>query len=848
MNNLKTAAFILSAFALSFSEMKGDDASVRIESFKLSPDVILHLPALPSDTIDRKNNQFSNDMMLTAVNRKASRVSADWTEVSADSAGMIRLPKADDTVRLKTLATRLQPSRFVKGKIKLKSNVIASLSEGDNQLISFPTPDSVASWKEASISLQPFQTAELRLTSLSLPDDPRAPELALEFVPDAGYEDIDLAISPEVKPRFLAQQSALGTRVRNVSISPDGKYIIVGYYTFYGEGRSNFTAELRECASGRIVNANIPTDAKWLDKGSTLYYSRKTDNLFSLIALDAASQKQTVLAEDLPDNNFVVSPNAEYLIFYKFEEGKKEDGPLKRIIDPDDRLPGFRDRYYLEKYNIQSGVTQPLTFAGNSNYVNCISPDSKKLIYSASFRRPAEYPFYFQNVIEMDVETLKTDTLIKSMPYIGSITYSPDAKKLFITAGPEAFSGVGKNNGGKKYSNEYDVQGFLFDIASKSVTPMTKDFIPGLEGSPQWNRADGKIYFRATDGFNQNVYSLNPNSGEIAPVELDMPYVYAFSVGADNPRWLAAAGEDFTYAGRAELLDLKTGKQSVIADPYAEDFPELATGEMKPWNFQASDGTVIDCMQVFPPDFDPEKKYPMIVYYYGGCSPTQKRVSIYDPQLFASRGYVTLVINPSGAYGYGQEFSSRHANAWGKRTAEDIIEGVEKYCSSHPFVDDKKVGCLGASYGGFMTQYLQTLTDKFAAAVSHAGISDVTSYWGEGFWGYSYNAVAAPESYPWNNPELFTRQGSLFNADKIHTPLLLLHGNVDTNVPVGESIQLFNALRILGREVEFIQVDGENHYISNYDKRLQWHAAIMAWFAKHLQDAPQWWEEMYPEP
>lgn len=146
-----------------------------------------------------------------------------------------------------------------------------------------------------------------------------------------------------------------------------------------------------------------------------------------------------------------------------------------------------------------------------------------------------------------------------------------------------------------------------------------------------------------------------------------------------------------------------------------------------------------------------------------------------------------------------------------------------------------------------MTQYLQTLTPMFAAAVSHAGISDVTSYWGEGYWGYSYNSVAAPDSYPWTNPELFTRQGSLFNADKINTPLLLLHGTADTNVPPGESIQLYNALRILGRDVELITVEGENHFIADYPKRRLWQDTIMAWFAKHLQDSPEWWKALYPD-
>ncbi len=144
-----------------------------------------------------------------------------------------------------------------------------------------------------------------------------------------------------------------------------------------------------------------------------------------------------------------------------------------------------------------------------------------------------------------------------------------------------------------------------------------------------------------------------------------------------------------------------------------------------------------------------------------------------------------------------------------------------------------------------MTQYLLTQTDIFAAGVSHAGISNVTSYWGEGWWGYSYNSVAAAQSYPWTNPELFTKQGSLFNADKIHTPLLLLHGTADTNVPIGESIQLFNALRLLGRTVEFITVDKQDHFVLDHPHKRLWSATMMAWFAKWLQDDSRWWDSMY---
>ena len=238
----------------------------------------------------------------------------------------------------------------------------------------------------------------------------------------------------------------------------------------------------------------------------------------------------------------------------------------------------------------------------------------------------------------------------------------------------------------------------------------------------------------------------------------------------------------------------------------------------------------------------------MIVYYYGGTSPTNRALEMrYSMHMYAALGYVIYTLNPSGTTGFGQDFAARHVNAWGLKTADEIIQGTKLFCKEHSFVNEKKIGCIGASYGGFMTQYLQTRTDIFAAAISHAGISALSSYWGEGYWGYGYCSVANAGTYPWNAPEFFTKQSPLFNADKIKTPLLLLHGNADTNVPIGESIQMFAALKILGKTVEFVQVDGENHGIVGYQKRIGWQNTIYAWFAKWLKDEPEWWKALYPD-
>ena len=143
---------------------------------------------------------------------------------------------------------------------------------------------------------------------------------------------------------------------------------------------------------------------------------------------------------------------------------------------------------------------------------------------------------------------------------------------------------------------------------------------------------------------------------------------------------------------------------------------------------------------------------------------------------------------------------------------------------------------------------LVTKTDLFAAAVSHAGISSISSYWGEGYWGYTYNARSAAGSFPWNRPDLYVGQSPLFAADRVKTPLLLTHGRADTNVPVGESDTFFTALKLLGAPVEYLQVEGLDHLSLEHAKRIVWSRAIVAWFDRYLKDEPQWWEELKTAP
>jgi len=286
----------------------------------------------------------------------------------------------------------------------------------------------------------------------------------------------------------------------------------------------------------------------------------------------------------------------------------------------------------------------------------------------------------------------------------------------------------------------------------------------------------------------------------------------------------------------------------LLLDPAKNELASVQFGKVEPWSFTNTRGRSIQGRVYYPPGFDAAKKYPCIVYYYSGVVPTSRDFGgRYPKNLYAAKGYVVYVLQPSGAVGYGQDFSALHTNDWGKIVADEIIDGVKQFLTAHPFVDKNRVGCMGASYGGFMTELLQTRTDIFAAAVSHAGISSISSYWGEGYWGPFYSAIATANSFPWNRKDIYVDQSALFNADKINTPLLLLHGDADTNVPPGESRQLFAALKILGKEVELIEVADQNHWILDYKKRLKWKSSILAWFDKWLKDQPQWWDALYKD-
>lgn len=648
----------------------------------------------------------------------------------------------------------------------------------------------------------------------------------------------------------------------SVSISPNGKFIVVRKTWVDRKGNNHSISELRNYQTNSVM-ATFEESVKWMPASNKLYFTQKAsdssiageekqDGTLQLITINPLTMEREVLASHLPEGWFQFTPDEKMLIYTLTTEGRKKDPQVYDVKEPEDRQPGWRERSNLAKYDLASGILQPLTFGYHNIYLMDISADSRYLLIGKEEERLTKRPTTLTSFYRLDLGSMnassattpKVETLIEKGEFLNSAQFSPDGKSILVSASPEAFNGIGKNVEEGQTPSMIDTQLYLMTLSDKKVRPLTRDFNPNVL-STEWNKVDGNIYFTAEDKDCVHLFQLNPKSGKFTLLKTPEEYIKSFSL-ASSAAEMAFSGQSASNADRLYKMNTKALKSQLVDDLSARELKNVELGECKAWNFVNSRGDTLCCRYYLPPHFDAAKKYPMIVNYYGGCSPTSRMFqSRYPHHVYAAMGYVVLVVNPSGATGFGQKFSARHVDTAGEGVAEDIISSTQAFCDEHAFVNRKKIGCIGASYGGFMTQYLQTKTDLFAAAISHAGISDHTSYWGEGYWGYSYSEVSMANEYPWTNKHLFVDQSPLYNADKIHTPLLFVHGTADNNVPVGESIQLYTALKLLGRPTAMVLVDGQDHHIIDYEKRLKWQNTIFAWFAKWLQDDASWWTEMY---
>ncbi|HEU0183709.1 MAG TPA: S9 family peptidase [Blastocatellia bacterium] len=236
---------------------------------------------------------------------------------------------------------------------------------------------------------------------------------------------------------------------------------------------------------------------------------------------------------------------------------------------------------------------------------------------------------------------------------------------------------------------------------------------------------------------------------------------------------------------------------------------------------------------VKPPQFDKTKKYPMVLLIHGGPQGAWLDSWGYrwNPQMWAARGYVTVLINPHGSTGYGQAFTEQISGEWGGAVYEDLMKGVD-HVIKLGYVDPNRLGAAGGSYGGYMVNWILGHSDRFKALVSHAGVYNLTSmYATEELWFTDWEFKGTP----WDNPELYTKWSPHLSAKNFKTPTLVVHGELDYRVPVGEGLQLFSTLQRKGVPSKLLYYPDEGHWILKPQNSELWYKTVIDWFDQWLK-------------
>lgn len=289
-----------------------------------------------------------------------------------------------------------------------------------------------------------------------------------------------------------------------------------------------------------------------------------------------------------------------------------------------------------------------------------------------------------------------------------------------------------------------------------------------------------------------------------------------------------------TNPGDVYLVQPGTSSLDRLTDLNRELLDRRAVAQPEPFTVR-SDGVMLQGWVLKPPGFNPRKRYPAIMQIHGGPEANYGYCFYHELQWTAARGYVVAYANPRGSTSYGHNFQKAIHADWGNLDYKDLSR-VADWLFDRPYVDRRRVGLTGGSYGGYMTNWMVGHTNRFRAAVSQRGLTNFESILGTSDYGFAFSQEFG--GFPWEKPALFRRLSPLTYVRNIRTPLLIEHEEQDLRCSIEQAEQLFTALKALGREVEFVRFEGESHGLcrtgrpQNRAERLR---RIVGWFDKQMK-------------
>ena len=408
-----------------------------------------------------------------------------------------------------------------------------------------------------------------------------------------------------------------------VSLSHSGRYARVGKSWFNPDGSNHYEVAVKDMNTGCEVA--VKDFYQWMPRSDKYLSIRKEEGKRQLYAVDPANGAITLLYSDLPEGSVYMSPTEDYLIVSEEVKGPQREKDVYEILVPDDRQPNFRNRSRLSKIDLQSGVMQPLTFGNKNVWVYDLSSDGRYMVFGINRSRLTQRPTSLTTVCSMDLQTLQVDTLVREDGFLINMDFIPGTHQLLVTASAEAFNRIGCTLPEDLIPNEFDYQLYLLDADTKDVRPLTRNFDPSIK--QVLLSEGGRCFLIAENKDSVSLYQMNLNSYAISKVEQPCEVITTASLAMGGTRMLYYGSGACTSDRLYELTVGKKGRLQVkeVDDINANRMSQIDLGTCEGFQFMSKNGYPISGHYYLPAHFDKNKQYPVIVHYYGGCSPTARR-------------------------------------------------------------------------------------------------------------------------------------------------------------------------------------------------------------------------------
>ncbi|NWF89486.1 MAG: S9 family peptidase [Ignavibacteriaceae bacterium] len=656
---------------------------------------------------------------------------------------------------------------------------------------------------------------------------------------------IPLAILPQTKRAITVDDLWAMKRIGSFDVSPDGKTLAFSSTSYSFEANKGNADIFLIDTDGKNLRAlknsdKNETEPKFSPDGKSIGFVR--GGQIWQCNFDGTNEKQltNIYTEA---SGFEWSNDGKKILFTSSvypecttqecneqKDKAREESKVKAEIFTELMYRHWNDwrghkRSHLFLLDVESGKFTDLTEGnkedvppmalGSSNDYN-FSPDGSEIAYSLN----PEFSKATSTNIEIFLLSLtspKTPKLIsKSKGVDCQPVYSPDGNWLAWTSM-------------KRTGFEADKKDLLlFNRKSGELKNLTENSDRSVEEFI-WTPDSKAVYFTSANQIYNSIYKLDLKSLEVQLFHKDN---YNTSIQ------LSKDGKNLFFLKQRSDLPAEIFSQSTdgnntlrrITFTNEEILSQLEMNPVETFWCEGANGDKVQSILVKPPFFDPNKKYPMIFLIHGGPQGAWEDNFHYrwNLQMFASKGYVVVAPNPRGSTGYGQKFTDEIRNDWGGKVYTDLMNSYDYALDNFAFIDSKNTFAAGASYGGYMINWIAGHTDRFTALFCHNGSFNLESKWG------TTDELWFPEwefgGTPWENREAYEKWSPHRYIHNAKTPMLIVHGAKDFRLSEEQAFQLFTSLQRLGVKSKFLYFPDETHWVTKPQNAKLWWGTLFDWF------------------